>query len=419
MINGERAAVGPIDSRLIHSSEGTNSWTLLPAQASLFEAAAALSGGASWRLVDTDGNLAPSRNNVASASDVNGNVVTFSADAPDRFTGDYGILVNNGAVGGLNAGTLAAGANTWTLPTGRAELLWDSSSSTGRTFRIMRPNGTFLSSTNTVTSVTPIDASTSEVEFTSDAAISCYPPFRIMIPNGTVGAVNTQGSPGSSALYLTPERASMLSLGQTFKFAASGPGGTLRLTEYTVGTVSSAGKVSFSPPLAATYYPKDFLVITSSPPLPVYVTMDGHVDWSKSLAGGADTTNIGDASLFDSSKTAAGVFSGTGAFAQTGAAGQYRVIDGSLVGASTYPANDTDLVAQMFGRYGGKGGTGNSMGTALGLLYTWGVSGPLAKRTVDEFLGLDNKGQKGDQRAQWDDGTSGPRGGGSTVGAYQ
>ncbi|MDR1286227.1 MAG: right-handed parallel beta-helix repeat-containing protein [Treponema sp.] len=232
MINSERAAAGPIDSRLRLSSEDSNTWTLSASQAALFAAAAALPGGADFRLVDTDGRLTPSRNNVASVSGVSGNVVTFSADAPDRFTGDYGIMVDGGRAGAANAGALVAGTNTWTLPNERAELLWDSSSNTGRTFRIARPNGTMLSSINTVTSVTQINASTSEVEFTSTSAGSCAPLFRIMILNGTAGAVNTLGSFGASALYLTPERASVLS-GKTFRFAVLGPDGSFRWsTEY-------------------------------------------------------------------------------------------------------------------------------------------------------------------------------------------
>ncbi|MDR1105541.1 MAG: hypothetical protein LBL44_04220, partial [Treponema sp.] len=174
------------------------------------------------------------------------------------------------------------------------------------------------------------------------------------------------------------------------------------------------------------YYPTDFLVIKPAA-LPLYVTMDGHASWDRSIAGGADKTNIGDGSLFDSSKNAGGVFSGTASFTKTGASGQYRVTDGSLIGnTANYPNNRADLLAQMFQRYEGKGGTPDSSKTGMGnvldgLLYTWGASasGPLVKRTIDDFLSVDNGGSKGDQRDSWNDGSANPRGGGSRAGAYQ
>jgi hypothetical protein len=153
--------------------------------------------------------------------------------------------------------------------------------------------------------------------------------------------------------------------------------------------------------------------------------MDGHASWDRSLAGGADKTGIGDGSLFDSSKNAGGVFSGMAPFAKTGAAGRYRVTDGSLAGnTSNYPAGKAALLDQMFQRYEGKGGTSSksSMENVLdGLLYRWGASGPLAKRTFDyfDFLSVDNGGRKGDQRDFWDDGSANPRGGGGRAGAYQ
>jgi hypothetical protein len=397
---------------------GSNVWTLTPAQAARLEAARQ-AGQIFW--IATGGPTGPLKTSINTVTSVSGTTLTFTATAANTYASADYIVVQSNPISTI-------GPNMWYFEDERQVNMLP----VGTIFRTAVGSHTGALG-GTVNVVTARDIANKTIAFTATALPGASTPYSFGPADYIVAntfregiGIGHSGSTGSTIL-LIPEHAARFSEGDKFRIAQGSADGTLGSSVNEVTAVSSvpgAESITFTPAVGS-YAADDCIVFIGAE----FQTLPGIVEWTKSMAGGADNTLRGaaDTLISSSGKTASSVFVGTGAYPDDG---KYRVAGGSgLPGAGTtslYPTSINDLLDRCFELYEGRTGTVlTSQRDTLGDIFTYQLwwwagaedIGALSQKTIGDFLSRDNGLNHGDLRYPFDSWPDKPRG--ADVGAYQ